>query len=136
MNLKVLKRRAEMLDAVSTGLHPSAVVAQLAGKYSVSERCLWSDWERRKAWVPLVLGLGVFAGFGDELREKLNAVQKAAWSICLKASNDSARVGALRTVLEALELHSEIVQTGEVIERLAKLEEAVQKQKSVGRRGW
>jgi len=30
-----------MLDAVSTGLHPSAVVGQLAGKYGVSERCLW-----------------------------------------------------------------------------------------------
>jgi len=47
LNLKLLKRRAEMLDAVSTVLHPSAVVGQLAGKYGVSERCLWSDWERR-----------------------------------------------------------------------------------------
>ena len=35
------------MDAVCTGLHPSAVVGQLAGKYGVSERCLWSDWERR-----------------------------------------------------------------------------------------
>jgi hypothetical protein len=47
VNLRLLKRRAEMLDAVSTGFHPSAVVGQLAGKYGVSERCLWSDWERR-----------------------------------------------------------------------------------------
>jgi len=130
LNLKLLKRRAEMLDAVSTGLHPSAVVGQLAGKYGVSERCLWSDWERRAKWVPVVLDLEKFAGFGDEVREKLNAVQKAAWSIYLKASNDNARVGALRTVLEALEVHGEIVQTAEVIERLTKLEEAVEKRKS------
>jgi hypothetical protein len=115
-----------MLDAVSTGLHPSAVVSQLAEKYGVSERALWSDWERRNAWVPLVLGLEKYAGFCDEIRERLNAVQKAAWSIYLKASNDSARVGALRTVLEALEVHGEIVQTAEVIERLTSLEEAAQ----------
>ena len=47
MNLKLLKLRAEMLDAVSIGLQPSALVGQLAEKYGVSERCLWNDWERR-----------------------------------------------------------------------------------------
>jgi hypothetical protein len=117
-----------MLDAVSTGLHPSAVVGQLAGKYGVSERCLWSDWERREKWVPLLMSLEKFAGFADVVEQKLNAVQKAAWSIYLKASNDNARVGALRTVLEALEVHGNIVQTKEVTERLEKLEEAVQRQ--------
>lgn len=35
MDLKILKRRVEMLDAVSTGLHPSAVIAQLSEKYEV-----------------------------------------------------------------------------------------------------
>lgn len=44
MDLKTLKRRAEMLDAVSTGLHPSAIITQLCEKYGVTERALWSDW--------------------------------------------------------------------------------------------
>jgi len=123
-----------MLDAVSTGLHPSAVVGQLAGKYGVSERCLWSDWERRGKWVPLLLNLEKFAGFSEMVEQKLNSVQKAAWSIYLKASNDNARVGALRTVLDALEIHGNIVQTKEVIERLDRLEELAQKQKMVGGR--
>jgi hypothetical protein len=48
-----------MLDAVSTGLHPAAVVGQLAEKYGVSERCLWSHWERREKWVSMILGLGL-----------------------------------------------------------------------------
>jgi len=87
LNLKLLKRRAEMLDAVSTGLHPSAVVGQLAGKHGVSERCLWSDWEKREKRVPLLLGLERFAGFGEVVEQRLNAVQKAAWSIDLKATN-------------------------------------------------
>ena len=85
MNLRILKRRTEMLDAVSTGLHPSAVVAQLAEKYGVSERALWSDWQRRDRWVPVLLGLEKYGGFAEMVEQKLGAVQKAAWSIYLKA---------------------------------------------------
>ena len=135
MSFRLLKRRTEMLDAVSTGLHPSAVVGQLAGKYGVSERCLWSDWERRAKWVPLLLGLEKYAGFGEMVEQRLNAVQKAAWSVYLKASNDNARVGALRTVLEALEIHGNIVQTREVVERLDKLEGIAEKQQRRGQDG-
>ena len=124
-----------MLDAVSTGLHPSAVAGQLAGKYCVSERCLWSDWERRENWVPLLLGLEKYAGFGEMVEQRLNAVQKAAWTIYLSASNDNARVGALRTVLDALEIHGSMVQTKEVIERLDKLEEIAENQQKLGRVG-
>jgi hypothetical protein len=32
VNLQILKRRVEMLDAVSTGLHPSAVIPHLSEK--------------------------------------------------------------------------------------------------------
>ena len=127
MNLRLLKRRVEMLDAVSSGLHPAAVVAQLAEKYDVSERALWSDWQRREKWVPVLLGLERFAEFTDVVGEKLSAVERATWSICLKASNDNARVGALRTVLEALEIRRDIVQAREVVERLDRLEELARK---------
>ena len=127
MDLKILKRRAEMLDAVSTGLHPSAVVSQLAEKYGVSERALWSDWQRREKWVPLLLSLEKYAEFTDVIEQKLGVVQKAAWSIYLKASNDSARVGALRTILEALEIHRDIIQTRDIVDRLDRLEEVTKK---------
>ena len=112
-----------MLDAVCTGLHPSAVISQLAERYGVSEKALWSDWLRREKWVPFLLELEMFADFSGMVVERLNGVQKAAWSIYLKASNDSARVGALRTVLEALEIHRDIVQTLDVLDRLDRLEE-------------
>lgn len=135
VDLKLLKRRVEMLDAVSTGLHPSAVVGQLAGKYGVSERTLWSDWERREKWVLTLLGLEKYAGFADVIEGKLNAVQKAAWSIYLHADNDNARVGALRVVLDSLEVHGNIVQTREVLERLDRLEDVAEKQQNRGRGG-
>lgn len=112
-----------MLDMVTTGLHPSSVIPQLASKYGVTEKALWSDWQRREKWVPMLLNLEKYAEFTDTIVQKLNAVQKAAWSIYLQASNDSARVGALRTILESLEIHSDIVQTRDILDRLDKLEE-------------
>ena len=135
MNLRILRRRAEMLDAVCTGLHPSAVIGQLAEKYGVSEKALWSDWLRRERWVPFLLELEKFAEFSGMVVERLNGVQKAAWSIYLKASNDSARVGALRTVLEALEIHRDIVQTMDVLDRLDRLEEVAKERYSEFKRG-
>jgi hypothetical protein len=135
LNLKLLKRRAEMLDAVSTGLHPSAVISQLAEKYNVSEQCLWSDWKRRNQWVPVLLGLEKFAGFCETVEEKLSAVQKAAWSVYMDASNDNARVGALKMVLESLELHGNIIQTKDLLERLTRLEEVANQNSQAKRRG-
>jgi hypothetical protein len=135
VNLAILKRRAEMLDAVCTGLHPSAVISQLAEKYGVSEKALWSDWLRRERWVPFLLELEKFADFSGMIVERLNGVQKAAWNIYLKARNDSARVGALRTVLEALEIHRDIVQTMDVLERLDRLEDVAKERDSVFKRG-
>jgi hypothetical protein len=52
LNLKILERRVEMLNAVSIGLYPSLVIAQLADKYDLSEKALWSDWLRHSKWVP------------------------------------------------------------------------------------
>jgi hypothetical protein len=135
VNLRLLRRRAEMLDAVCTGLHPSAVISQLAEKYGVSEKALWSDWLRREKWVPFLLELEKFADFSGMVVERLNGVQKAAWSIYLKASNDSARVDALRTVLEALEIHRDIVQTIDVLDRLDRLEEVAKERCSEFKRG-
>jgi len=124
-----------MLDAVCTGLHPSAVISQLAEKYGVSEKALWSDWLRRDKWVPFLLELEKFSDFSGMVVERLNGVQKAAWSIYLKASNDSARVGALRTVLEALEIHRDIVQVQGLLDRLGKLEEAAEERGKAFSRG-
>jgi len=36
LNLRLSRRRVEMLDAVGTGLHPSVVAFEMAGKCDVS----------------------------------------------------------------------------------------------------
>ena len=123
MDLALLKRRTEMLDMICKGFHPSAVITQMAENYSVSERCLWSDWERRKQWIPMLLSLEKYADFADAMETKLNAVQKAAWSTYMRASNDNAKVGALKVVLESVEVHSNAVLSRDILERLEHVEE-------------
>ena len=127
MDVKVLKRRAEMLDMVCKGFHPVVVISQLSEKYSVSESCLWSDWKRRKKWVPIILGLEKYSGFAEVIESKLNAVEKAAWSLFLRSDNDSARVGALKVILDSLEGYSNAVLSREIVSRLERVEELAEK---------
>jgi hypothetical protein len=129
MRLKLLKRRVEMLDTVNKGFHPAAVIGQLAEKYKVSEWCLWSDWERRGKWVPVLLGLEKYAGFAEGIEAKLNAVQKAAWRIYVDA-NDNARIGALKVILDSLEIFSSTVLSRDILLRLERIEEAAEKKGS------
>ena len=124
---KLVKRRNEMLDGVNSGMHLSVVVEQLAENYGVSERCLWSDWQRRGKWAPVLLGLEKYASFGDVAEVKLNSVQRAAWRIYVQSDNPSARVGALKVVLESLRFQSDLVVSKDILLRLARLEESDKK---------
>ena len=47
-----------------------------AERYGVTERALWSDWQRRERWVPVLLDLEKYARFTEVLGQKLNAIQK------------------------------------------------------------
>ncbi len=125
--LKLLKRRVEMVDDMAKGFHLSMIVAKLAEKYEVSESCLYRDWERRGQWMPILMELDRYAEFTDIIESKLNAVQRAAWTLYVKADNDSARVGALKVVLESLEIYSNTVLSREVLERLERVEELAEK---------
>ena len=116
-----------MLDTVCKGFHPAVVITQLSEKYDVSESCLWSDWKRREKWVPIILGLEKCAGFAEVVESKLNTVQKAAWSIYLRSGNDNARVGALKIVLDSLEIHSNTVLSKEIVCRLEHVEGLAEK---------
>jgi len=82
-----------MLDAVSTGLHPSAVITQLAEKYGVIERALWSDWQRREKWVPVLLNLEKYTEFTEMIEQKLNAENKALTS---KIASLESTIGAMQ----------------------------------------
>ena len=127
MNLKLLNRRVAMYDMVLKGFHPASVISQVAKEYQVTQRCLWSDWERRSEWIPILLSLEKYAEFTETLESKLNAVQKAAWRLYVNAGNDNARVGALKIVLDSLELQSNTLVTKDILQRLEHVEELTDK---------
>jgi hypothetical protein len=127
LNRKLLKRRAEMLDMTCKGFHPSAVISQLSEKYNLSEKSLWSDWDRRTKWVPILLDLEKYSDFAKYIESKINAVQKGAWSIYHRGDSDNARVGALKVVLSSLEVLSNTVLSKEILLRLEHVEELAKK---------
>ena len=108
-------------------MHPSTIIGQLALNYGVSERCLWSDWERRGTWIPELLGLEKYAGFVDVAESKLNTVQKFAWRISLKSDNPNASVGALKVVLKSLKIQSRLNVSKDILARLKCIEEELAK---------
>jgi hypothetical protein len=116
-----------MLDMILKGVHTSIIISQLAEKYKISERCLWSDWGRRAKWVPILLKLEKYAHFAETAELKLTAVQKAAWSIYHSAENDNARVGALKIVLDSLELQNNAILSGQILQRLKNVEDLADK---------
>ena len=134
MKLSLIKRRVEMLDTISKGFHLSAVISELSGKYKVKEATLYTDWERREKWMPILMSLEKYAEFTEAIESKLNAVQRAAWSLYSKADNDSAKVGALHVVLDSLEIFSNTVLSREILVRLENIEElAADKKRSEGK---
>jgi hypothetical protein len=83
VDLKLLKRRAEMLDAVSIGLHPADVVGQLAEKPELKKSCnfrglLSVDTVSRRLELLKLEGLGFSqAEIVKELSVKLKVVARS-----------------------------------------------------------
>lgn len=51
MNLNLLERRRELLKTRNYGVSLADAVKDLAKKYNVSTRVLYSDWQNRKKWI-------------------------------------------------------------------------------------
>jgi len=62
LNLKILKRRAEMLDAVSTGLHPSAVMHAIVDAPYVIDAYNQDNYPPMNPWIPVEREVGVKIG--------------------------------------------------------------------------
>ena len=116
-----------MLEFVNKGVHPAAAVSQLSQKYHVSESCLWSDWQRRRKWALQLKNAEHYDDFLKEQISKIDTVQKSAWAISYKAEGDSARVGALNTVLKGIELTCNLQVNSEILSRVKHVEDELAK---------
>lgn len=120
-----------MLDNICKGFQLAAVVSQLATKYHISEKTLWSDWERRGKWAPAILALQHYSGFAEMQGTKVTLVEKGAWSIFHNGNNDSAKVGALKLILESIETRCNILLSSEVLSRIERIEKELAKKKQM-----
>lgn len=119
-----------MLEARSKGIRIATIIEQMAPKYGVSERCLWTDWMRKDTWVQGLLDLEKYASFTDMLALNANAILTAAWQVLYNADGDNAKVGALNVLCRIVEDQEDTFkdrEDREVRERLESLEEKFEK---------
>lgn len=104
--IRIWDRRVEMLRQALQGIRPSAIIRSIQANdelnVGVSDSTLWDDWTKREKWMPVLLRIRedvaelpiseAFAG--------LLEARRLAFNLYIRASNDFAKVGALREIRE------------------------------------
>jgi hypothetical protein len=101
MRQQVLERRVELLKMEGSGFSTIDIVKHLSQKYGVSERQLYYDYEKRKIWQTMIQQLADPEALMLKIINRYEQIYQKASFIQLQADNDNARIGALRTMLEA-----------------------------------
>lgn len=104
MNRNLLARRIEVVKRMVRGFTIYAVAEDLTKNnplfQTVSIAAIVKDWTRRKTWLHLVIRPDD-ATILDETIGSIREAAAAAWIEYARSTNSSAKVGALRTILEA-----------------------------------
>ena len=101
MRQTVLERRVELLRMEGSGFSTNEIVNYLSEKYHVCERQVYYDYERRKTWQTLIQQLADPDKFLLKIINRYEQIYQKASLLQLQADNDNAKIGALRTMLEA-----------------------------------
>ena len=117
MQANIVERRRELLKLRSLGVSLPDAVKELASKFDVSARTIYSDWEKRKDWIGLFLDIGDPEAFSLDILSNHRQIYSFAVKEYLSADNSSARIGALR-LLRDLNLDlNELVTLNGLLER-------------------
>lgn len=104
MNRNLLARRIEVVKRMVRGFSVHAVAEDLIKHnplfQNLSISAIVTDWTRRKTWLHLVIRPDDDTIL-DETIGSIREASAAAWMEYAKAPNSNAKVGALRTILEA-----------------------------------
>jgi hypothetical protein len=122
MRLKTIERRRELIKQRNLGVSLTDAVTILAQKYSVSTRCVYRDWQNRKAWLPALLGIRDPQAFFYDIVSQHQELKRFAALEYLKCKSENARIGALRLLRDLNLDFSELLVTRDVLERLDRLE--------------
>jgi hypothetical protein len=112
----LLERRTELLQQHAKGIPLKLSVQDLSGKYNRSEKQMYSDWERRKKWIPQIVQLNDPTLLHVSI-EGAKSVLPKAWLLLQDTANDFVKLGALRLIKDTNIQILEILQSVGAVEK-------------------
>jgi hypothetical protein len=112
----LLDRRTEMLQQDAKGIPLKLIVQDLSPKYNRSEKQMYSDWERRKKWIPQIVQLND-PTLVHKFLEGARSVLPKAWLLLQDTENDFVKLGALKLIKDTNIQVLEILQSIGAVEK-------------------
>ena len=124
MDKALLERRTDMLHKHLMGAPLKAIVESLSEKYGVKEKQLYTDWERRRKWLPQIVQLDNPALLHEHLQGVLDEIPRL-WLIAEGKTEDEKkylyrprdRLEAFREIKDIRFRVLEILQSVGVVEK-------------------
>ncbi len=101
MTPALFDRRKRMLDFYYTGLPINKIIHIIAEEEESNFDTIKHDWQKREEWEPLIWKAKSATEDGKNLLYQLAIVREKALALATTSRSDNAKVGALRTVIEA-----------------------------------
>jgi hypothetical protein len=116
-------RRLELLKLEGLGFSQAEIVKELSVKCACSERTVYSDFESRGSWQPVLQSVVDARAVLFKVVNRYEQIYRQASMRLLTASNELAQLGALNIMLKANALLNETAVLPEMMSRLKDLED-------------
>jgi hypothetical protein len=121
--LDVASRRLELLKLEGLGFSQVEIVKELSQKAACSERSVYSDFELRATWQPILQSIVKPDAVLLKVVNRYEQIYRQASVRLLTSSNELAQLGALNTMLKANAALFETAVLPELMSRLKVLED-------------
>ena len=122
-----VSRRLELLKLEGLGFSQAEIVKELSVKLGCSGRTVYSDFERRESWQPVVQSVADAGKLLFKVINRYEQIYRQASVRLLTFSEESSQLGALNIMLKANAMLFETAVLPELMSRLKALEDRAAK---------
>jgi hypothetical protein len=97
LDKKILERRTQMLRLSLMGIPLDMIIEKLLADYGGEEKRLYTDWERRRQWIPHIVQLED-PTLLHKFLEGARIVLPKAWLLAEDSKNGFVKLGALKLI--------------------------------------